>query len=412
MSKEGGLIITMPRVGLVSCVSAKRSRAVPARDLYISPWFVKARAFVEQCCDVWFILSAKHGLVRPTEVITPYEETLNTQSVCERREWANRVWSELRPCLNPNDCITILAGERYRDYLVPLVEQYGCHVDIPMHGLGIGRQLRWLTQQMEQPGRDKDVARFYSALHALEHGLGGKHVLGQSTAQQSWPTRGVYFFFEPGELRSQSNEHRVVRIGTHGVSRGSKATLWNRLRTHRGTMNGLGNHRGSIFRLHVGAAIVSRDPSVGVSSWGLGQSAPLPVRQSEYGLERLVSAHIGSMSVLWLAIEDESGPSSDRAYIERNLIGLLVGKAGPADPPSDAWLGLSSPDSRIRKSGLWNLDFLEYPYSSRCLDLLDQYVAVTIGKRQAPSGQLAPRNWYSDERNRTARGQLSLFDEE
>jgi len=54
----------------------------------------------------------------------------------------------------------------------------------------------------------------------------------------------------------------------------------------------------------------------------------------EKNLERMESAHIAAMGVLWLAIEDEASPSSDRAYIERNLIGLLVGKAGPIDPPS------------------------------------------------------------------------------
>jgi len=360
----------MSHIGLISCVSAKRPCAAQARDLYTSAWFTKSRAFAEQRFDEWFILSAKHGLVEPTQIIEPYEDTLNNRPACQRQDWAKRVWAALCPRLNHTDRVTILAGEKYRAYLVPLIEQHGCQVDVPMRGLGIGRQLQWLAHQLRQPTRTKDICRFYEALRKLEHGLRGKHVLEQCTADLPWPKKGVYFFFESGELRSESGEQRVVRIGTHGVSRGSKATLWNRLRTHRGTGNGLGNHRGSIFRLHVGAAIAARDPSASIPSWGKGQSAPVSVRQSEQGLERLVSEHIGSMSILWLAIEDESGPSSDRAYIERNLIGLLVGKSGPADPPSDTWLGSFSPDARIRESGLWNLEFLEYPYSSECLDVL------------------------------------------
>ena len=229
------------------------------------------------------------------------------------------------------------------------------------------------------------------------------------TGQQEWPKSGVYFFFEPGELRKSTSEYRVVRVGTHGVSRGSKATFWNRLRTHRGTGDGVGNHRSSIFRLHVGAAISARDPEVMFASWGVGQTADAKLRKAEEHLERKVSAHIGAMSVLWLAIEDEASPSSDRAYIERNLIGILVGEAGTVDIPSGGWLGRSSPDERIRNSGLWNLNFLSYAYMPECLDMLDEYVSITLGELPRPTHSLAPERWYANERAGVPRNQLSLF---
>ena len=401
----------MAHVGLISCVGKKRPSAIQARDLYDSALFAKSREFVEQRCDSWFILSAKYGLIEPTAVIEPYEETLNTKSHRERDEWAEKVWAVLRHQLKPDDHVTILAGERYRESLVPRVIEYGCHVDVPMQGLGIGRQLQWLSRHLEQPYRDRDVARLYQALRKLESGVGGKLLMSECTGQQGWPKSGVYFFFEPGELRLNATEPRVVRVGTHGVSRGSKATLWNRLRTHRGTGDGVGNHRSSIFRLHVGAAISARDRDVMVASWGIGQAADSRLRKTEEGLERRVSAYIGAMSVLWLAIEDEASPSSDRAYIERNLIGMLVGKAGPADSPSLEWLGLYSPNERIRISGLWNLDFLDYTYSPDFIDVLDEYVLITTGKRPQPVGPIAPRDWYTNERQGVPRNQLSLFEE-
>src|SRR3546814_861850 len=52
-------------VFLVACVAAKLDRPAPARDLYASPWFQKARAYVERQGGAWFILSAKHGLTAP-----------------------------------------------------------------------------------------------------------------------------------------------------------------------------------------------------------------------------------------------------------------------------------------------------------------------------------------------------------
>ena len=56
-----------------------------AKDLYISDWFVKARAHVEQAGNEWFILSAEHGLVHPENVIAPYERTLNAMGIADRR---------------------------------------------------------------------------------------------------------------------------------------------------------------------------------------------------------------------------------------------------------------------------------------------------------------------------------------
>ncbi len=46
------------------------------------------------------------------------------------------------------------------------------------------------------------------------------------TGRMRWPQRGVYFFFEDGETRSGSgSRHRVVRVGTHALVSGSRATL-------------------------------------------------------------------------------------------------------------------------------------------------------------------------------------------
>lgn len=399
----------MSIVGLISCVGKKRSEEAKAEGLYTSPLFTKSRKYVEQRCDKWFILSAKHGLLETDDIIAPYEETLNTKSRDERQIWAHDVWERLQRRLRPSDHVVILAGQRYREYLVPLIAAYGCQVNVPMEGLGIGRQLQWLTRRIGPPSRERDIDRLYEALRRLEHGLGGKRLLGKCTGRQGWPRSGVYSFFEPGEVRRGSVEPRIVRVGTHGVSRGSGASLWGRLRAHRGTENGLGSHRASIFRLHVGAALAAKYPESAISTWGVGQSAKADIRAQEKDLERRVSAHIGKMSVLWLSVQDDPGPSSDRAYLERNLIGLLVGKAGPADPPSNEWLGCFSPDERIRHSGLWNLAFLDYVYSPDFLDVLDEYVLITLDKKPQPSGPIAPLDWYTKERLGLSRNQLSLF---
>jgi hypothetical protein len=132
-------------VFLVSCVSSKQDRPAPARLLYQSDWFVKARAFVEARGSRWLILSALHGVVAPEEVIAPYERTLNTMPAPERRQWAAMVQAQLAPLLAGRHRIVFLAGQRYREYLAPALARDGFQVEVPMEGLRIGEQLAWLS---------------------------------------------------------------------------------------------------------------------------------------------------------------------------------------------------------------------------------------------------------------------------
>ena len=131
-------------VALVACVGKKADRPMPAGELYASDWFRKASAYATQVSDAWYILSAKYGLVSPDTAIAPYEQTLNKMPVRERRAWAKRVLRDLAAILRPGDQVVILAGQRYRADLVNPIRQMGCRVQIPMEGLKIGEQLRWL----------------------------------------------------------------------------------------------------------------------------------------------------------------------------------------------------------------------------------------------------------------------------
>ncbi len=66
------------RIGLVGCCKKKLDRAAPARELYQSDLFKSSVAWLEARdeLDGWAILSAKHRLVMPDDVIYPYELSL------------------------------------------------------------------------------------------------------------------------------------------------------------------------------------------------------------------------------------------------------------------------------------------------------------------------------------------------
>jgi hypothetical protein len=403
----------MNKIFLVSCASTKLKSKARAEDIYVSPLFVKAKTYARLNADRWFILSAKYGLLDPQRHIEPYDKTLLLMPKAERINWSRKVVRALQKVASQGDSITILAGEAYRQYLVAELKNLGFSVHVPVAGLSIGKQLQWYNSQLAEQRRRDDLEVFYGLLYKLEKGLGGTRLLGSCSGKMCWPSKGVYFFFEEGEYRANSpTVRRVVRVGTHAVSRGAISTLWGRLRSHRGSPDGAGNHRGSIFRLHVGAALLKRENiSDKAPRWGVGQAADKATKHSEEWVEKQVSAYLGEkMSLLWLDIGDEPSALSDRAFIERNAIALLSNSRHPADPPSPSWLGRHSVKKEIRESGLWNIRHIDDPYDPRFIDVLSEYVEVTLGVREHPPKSIAPSR-HSKRRagDRHPSKQLNLF---
>lgn len=153
-------------------------------------------------------------------------------------------------------------------------------------------------------------------------------------------------------------------MGTHALTTGSRSTLAQRLRQHRGSPRG-GNHRGSIFRLLIGQATLASAPGLVCPSWGIkAQSREAAtalattrdqINEWEKAVEIEVSQLLSRMRIVVLGCEDEPGPDSLRGYVERNSIALLSAahRAG-LDRTSSEWLGQHSNRSLVVSSGLWN----------------------------------------------------------
>lgn len=130
------------KIVLISCVSLKLDIPATAHDMYISELFKKSLKYAKfQNPDKIFVLSAKYGLLPMDKVIEPYNKTLNSMTVFEKREWSAMVLKQLIECTNVNeDEYIFLAGENYRKYILGSIKKYS----IPMIGLGIGKQLKFL----------------------------------------------------------------------------------------------------------------------------------------------------------------------------------------------------------------------------------------------------------------------------
>jgi hypothetical protein len=151
---------------------------------------------------------------------------------------------------------------------------------------------------------------------------------------------------------------------------------------HRGRLSGGGNHRGSIFRLLLGQALLARGGLTPCKSWGVKSDSSQActalgidlsaLRMAETPVEKAVTQYVAQMPFLWIGINDDPGPSSLRAAIERNSVALLSNyKREPLDRPSPAWLGHCSDRALVRGSGLWNQQHTEVTHDPKFLDLFE-----------------------------------------
>lgn len=120
----------MRNIVLISCVSKKLDKKSTAEKIYISSLFKKNLTYAKSLKPSGiFILSAKHGLLKLTDEIEPYDKTLNKMRINERKEWSKVVVNQLKSVADlKNDEFTFLAGDKYREYLIPELSK----VKIPM----------------------------------------------------------------------------------------------------------------------------------------------------------------------------------------------------------------------------------------------------------------------------------------
>ena len=224
----------------------------------------------------------------------------------------------------------------------------------------------------------EDVSRFYDGISKLAKSTGGIRSFNECNGRMYWPRRGVYFIVDFNENHLVSNDFpRIVRVGTHALSEGVKSTLWQRLKNHKGTKNGGGDHRNSIFRWHVGNAIIKKRDLV-CDTWEMRKDIDKDVRERERYIEQLVSAYIGQLGVVVLAVDDLPAITSGRAFIEKNAIALISSINSSFSFSTVDWLGNYSSKDEIIDSCLWNVDYTDSGYDDTFIKTFEYHIEVTI----------------------------------
>ncbi len=107
---------------VATCSFQKGAEPAPARELYQGDYFKAMMRYANRYGTDWCILSAKHGLINPTQVITPYNLAFpdpECVSVCKT------VHVILKYDLHKYDRIVLLGGYHYRHHMVTALEAAG-----------------------------------------------------------------------------------------------------------------------------------------------------------------------------------------------------------------------------------------------------------------------------------------------
>ena len=141
------------KLGLVSCTKSKRNYSCKAYEMYSpSNLFKKAYRYATKNYDVVAILSAKYGLLLPDDEIEPYDLTLKTMTKQQRKEWADKVFKQMKEGLDLNKIGSAYfhTGREYREHLIPKLELAGVKCIVPLEGLSFGQQLAWYDTHLRE----------------------------------------------------------------------------------------------------------------------------------------------------------------------------------------------------------------------------------------------------------------------
>ena len=167
------------------------------------------------------------------------------------------------------------------------------------------------------------------------------------------PTNGIYINFEEGE--KIEGVDRIVRIGTDTGNN----QLHSRLSQHFENEN----QRRSIFRKNIGRCFLNKENNTYLKYWELPLTSKAEKEKNlkyidfdfEQKIEQRISSFIqGNFSFCVFQVDNKE----DRLFWESKIIATI---AQSGIRPTSNWLGNYSPKSKIKQSGLWQIQQLMNP---------------------------------------------------
>lgn len=139
--QPSGLLVIVPCGKAKIWTKHPQAGPTAAADAYVGAPFTVNRRYAEQVGDDWVILSAKHGFLRPTDVIPgPYETTFKRRSTNPIGLAALREQVEQMSLGDYNEVIG-LGGKEYRAAIEAAFEGTRVRLSFPFARLPIGKAM-------------------------------------------------------------------------------------------------------------------------------------------------------------------------------------------------------------------------------------------------------------------------------
>jgi hypothetical protein len=123
------------RVVLIGSSGAAADAPGEAGRLFLSDGFARAREHAVHSRLPWFVLSAKHGLLDPDDVISPFEVQIDDQSATYRTAWGEWVVAQLADRLQLDGVtVEVHGGVDFAQPLRQPLDRRGAVLDIPLPG--------------------------------------------------------------------------------------------------------------------------------------------------------------------------------------------------------------------------------------------------------------------------------------
>lgn len=136
------------KIAFIGCSKKKRGIPCEAREMYRGSLFLKSMEYCIREGFVVYILSAEHGLLEPSSIISPYEKTLNAMTKKEKKEWAIRVSGQLKE-KEIKGGFHFFCGRNYHQYFEGVKVFEGLK--------GLGYQLQFIDKLINKSKKCKEI---------------------------------------------------------------------------------------------------------------------------------------------------------------------------------------------------------------------------------------------------------------
>jgi len=128
-------VVRAGRVALIGSSGARADEPQPAGQMFHSDGFARAREHAEHSRLPWFVLSARHGLLDPDEVISPHEILIDDQPAAYRTAWGEFVVAQLADRVQLDHVtVEVHGGVDFAQPLRQPLARRGATLEIPLPG--------------------------------------------------------------------------------------------------------------------------------------------------------------------------------------------------------------------------------------------------------------------------------------